>query len=139
MAGASRPAKVQFTADVLIAAPGFLSEPSTPALPGLETFAGATFHTARWNHDHDLTGRRVAVLGTGASAIQAVPEIQPIVEHLDRVPAHAAVGDAAPRPADHATRAAHVPALSCDAAPGARRRLLEPRADRAGARVRARA
>ena len=62
-----------FTADVLIAAPGFLSEPSIPDLPGLGSFAGATFHTARWNHDHDLTGRRVAVIGTGASAIQAVP------------------------------------------------------------------
>jgi cation diffusion facilitator CzcD-associated flavoprotein CzcO len=72
----------QFTAGVLIAAPGFLSEPSIPALPGLETFAGTTFHTARWNHKHDLSGRRVAVLGTGASAIQAVPRLQPAVEHL---------------------------------------------------------
>ena len=72
----------EFTADVLVAAPGFLSEPSIPALPGLETFAGPIFHTARWNHDHDLTGRRVAVLGTGASAIQTVPAIQPIVAHL---------------------------------------------------------
>jgi cation diffusion facilitator CzcD-associated flavoprotein CzcO len=72
----------EFTADVLVAAPGFLSEPSVPSLPGLESFAGAVFHTARWNHDHDLTGRRVAVLGTGASAIQTVPAIQPIVGHL---------------------------------------------------------
>ncbi len=72
-----------FTADVLIAAPGFLSEPAIPDIPGLESFEGVTFHTARWNHDHDLTGRRVAVVGTGASAIQAVPEIQPVVEHLD--------------------------------------------------------
>jgi cation diffusion facilitator CzcD-associated flavoprotein CzcO len=72
----------EFTADVLIAAPGFLSEPSIPPLPGLETFAGPVFHTARWNHDHDLTGRRVAVLGTGASAIQTVPAIQPAVGHL---------------------------------------------------------
>ena len=68
--------------NVLIAAPGFLSEPSMPALPGLESFEGEVFHTARWNHDHDLTGRRVAVIGTGASAIQTVPAIQPIVEHL---------------------------------------------------------
>jgi cation diffusion facilitator CzcD-associated flavoprotein CzcO len=72
-----------FTAELLFAGPGFLSEPSIPALPGLEEFAGTTFHTARWNHDHDLTGRRVAVIGTGASAIQVVPQIQPIVEHLD--------------------------------------------------------
>jgi cation diffusion facilitator CzcD-associated flavoprotein CzcO len=71
------------TADVLIGAPGPLSEPTIPDLPGLETFAGETFHTARWNHDHDLTGRRVAVVGTGASAIQAVPRIQRQVSHLD--------------------------------------------------------
>jgi len=69
--------------ELLIAAPGFLSEPATPALPGLDEFEGEAFHTARWNHDRDLTGRRVAVIGTGASAIQAVPQIQPIVEHLD--------------------------------------------------------
>ncbi|MEA2288230.1 MAG: hypothetical protein QOD55_227 [Solirubrobacteraceae bacterium] len=71
-----------YTADVLIVAPGPLSEPSIPDLPGLATFAGTTFHTATWNHDHDLTGRRVAVVGTGASAIQAVPQIQP---HVDRL------------------------------------------------------
>ena len=71
-----------YTADVLIAAPGPLSEPKIPDLPGLDTFAGTTFHTANWNHDHDVTGRRVAVIGTGASAIQAVPEIQPHVESL---------------------------------------------------------
>ena len=66
-----------FTADVLVGAVGALSEPAFPALPGLETFAGTTFHSARWNHDHDLTGRRVAVIGTGASAIQFVPRVQP--------------------------------------------------------------
>src|SRR6185503_11334240 len=71
-----------FTADVVVAAPGPLSEPSVPDLPGLDTFEGTTFHTANWSHDHDLTGRRVAVVGTGASAIQAVPEIQPAVESL---------------------------------------------------------
>jgi cation diffusion facilitator CzcD-associated flavoprotein CzcO len=76
-------AQGSFTAELLVAAPGFLSEPSTPALPGLDEFEGMTFHTARWNHDYDLTGRRVAVIGTGASAIQTVPQIQPIVEHLD--------------------------------------------------------
>jgi cation diffusion facilitator CzcD-associated flavoprotein CzcO len=70
------------TAEVLIAAPGFLSEPSLPHLPGLESFAGESFHTACWNHDRDLTGRRVAVVGTGASAIQTVPQVQPIVERL---------------------------------------------------------
>jgi cation diffusion facilitator CzcD-associated flavoprotein CzcO len=72
----------EYTADVLIAAPGPLSEPSIPDLEGLDTFKGTTFHTANWNHDHDLTDRRVAVVGTGASAIQAVPEIQPRVDSL---------------------------------------------------------
>ena len=72
-----------FTADVVVAAPGPLSAPTIPDVPGLEEFAGTVFHTARWNHDHDLRGRRVAVIGTGASAIQAVPEIQPLVAHLD--------------------------------------------------------
>src|SRR5687768_14237221 len=72
----------QFTVDLLIAAPGFLSEPATPALPGMDGFEGESFHTARWNHDHDLTGGRVAVIGTGASAIQTVPQIQPVVDRL---------------------------------------------------------
>jgi cation diffusion facilitator CzcD-associated flavoprotein CzcO len=71
-----------WTADVLVAAPGPLSEPSIPALEGLDTFAGTVFHTAAWNHEHDLIGRRVAVVGTGASAIQAVPQIQPKVDRL---------------------------------------------------------
>jgi cation diffusion facilitator CzcD-associated flavoprotein CzcO len=73
----------RFAVELLFAAPGFLSEPATPALPGLDDFEGEAFHTARWNHDYDLSGRRVAVIGTGASAIQVVPQIQPLVEHLD--------------------------------------------------------
>lgn len=71
------------TARVLVSAAGPLCEPAIPALPGLETFAGTTFHSARWRHDHDLTGRRVAVIGTGASAIQFVPRIAPEVAALD--------------------------------------------------------
>jgi cation diffusion facilitator CzcD-associated flavoprotein CzcO len=66
----------------LIAAPGLLSEPSNPAVPGLDRFRGTIFHTARWNHEHDLTGERVAVIGTGASAIQVVPRIQPSAGRL---------------------------------------------------------
>jgi cation diffusion facilitator CzcD-associated flavoprotein CzcO len=73
----------EFTADVVVAAPGGLSEPSYPDIPGVDAFAGTTFHTARWNHDADLAGKRVAVIGTGASAIQVVPRIQPEVSHLD--------------------------------------------------------
>jgi cation diffusion facilitator CzcD-associated flavoprotein CzcO len=70
-------------ADVLITACGQLSLPSVPRLPGLETFAGPAFHTGQWRHDVDLQGKRVAVVGTGCSAIQVVPAIQPTVEHVD--------------------------------------------------------
>jgi cation diffusion facilitator CzcD-associated flavoprotein CzcO len=70
-------------ADVLLTACGQLSVPRIPPLPGLDRFAGPAFHTARWRHDVDLTGRRVAVVGTGCSAIQVVPAIQPIVGRLD--------------------------------------------------------
>ncbi|HEY2320457.1 MAG TPA: NAD(P)/FAD-dependent oxidoreductase [Solirubrobacteraceae bacterium] len=72
----------ELTAEILISAVGALADPSVPDLPGLATFTGTVFHSARWDHDHDLTGRRVAVVGTGASAIQFVPEIQPRVGHL---------------------------------------------------------
>ena len=71
------------TADVLVSGAGALSEPKLPPIPGAERFAGKTFHSAAWDHDHDLTGERVAVIGTGASAIQIVPEIQPKVAKLD--------------------------------------------------------
>jgi cation diffusion facilitator CzcD-associated flavoprotein CzcO len=70
-------------ADLLIAACGQLSTPKVPPIPGLESFEGPSFHTARWRHDVELVGRRVAVVGTGCSAIQVVPAIQPIVERLD--------------------------------------------------------
>ena len=65
------------TADILISAQGPLSDPSLPEVPGIESFEGTAFHSAQWDHDHDLEGERVAVVGTGASAIQFVPEIQP--------------------------------------------------------------
>jgi cation diffusion facilitator CzcD-associated flavoprotein CzcO len=70
------------TARVLIAGFGGLAEPKLPSVPGIEEFPGAIFHSARWDHGHDLTGERVAVIGTGASAIQFVPQIQPRVEEL---------------------------------------------------------
>jgi cation diffusion facilitator CzcD-associated flavoprotein CzcO len=72
----------RYTANVLVLASGALSEPAMPVLRGLEGFKGKAFHSARWDHDYDLTGRRVAVIGTGASAIQIVPEIQPRVAKL---------------------------------------------------------
>jgi len=65
-----------WTAQVLILGTGPLSEPSVPSIPGLERFRGTVFHSAQWNHDHDLAGERVAVVGTGASAIQFVPHLQ---------------------------------------------------------------
>ena len=71
-----------YTASALVMAPGALSEPVVPRLRGIENFEGKAFHSARWDHEHDLAGRRVAVVGTGASAIQFVPEIQPRVERL---------------------------------------------------------
>ncbi len=70
------------TADVLISGMGPLTEPKLPDVPGLDEFAGKTMHSARWDHDYDLTGKRVASIGTGASAIQYVPQIQPRVEKL---------------------------------------------------------
>jgi cation diffusion facilitator CzcD-associated flavoprotein CzcO len=70
------------TADVLICGQGPLSEPRLPEVPGIASFEGATFHSADWDHDHDLSGERVAVVGTGASAIQFVPAIQPLVGQL---------------------------------------------------------
>ena len=70
------------TAQVLVAGTGPLHEPSIPAVPGLDRFEGRMFHSAEWDHDHDLTGERVAVVGTGASAIQFVPRIQPKVSRM---------------------------------------------------------
>ena len=72
----------QLLADVLILGNGPLSEPSLPPIPGIESFEGVLFHSAQWKHDYDLTGKRIAVIGTGASAVQFVPHIQPQVEHL---------------------------------------------------------
>jgi len=72
----------QRTADLLVLGYGPLAEPSIPDIPGLAAFRGPAFHSARWPQDHDLTGERVAVIGTGASAIQIVPAIQPSVAHL---------------------------------------------------------
>jgi cation diffusion facilitator CzcD-associated flavoprotein CzcO len=72
----------RMTADVLVCGQGPLSEPKLPEIPGIKRFEGSMFHSAQWNHDHDLRGERVAVVGTGASAIQLVPKIQPEVAQL---------------------------------------------------------
>lgn len=70
-------------AEILLAACGQLSIPRLPEIPGRERFAGPAFHSARWRHDVPLEGRRVGVIGTGCSAIQIVPAIQPIAGHVD--------------------------------------------------------
>jgi cyclohexanone monooxygenase len=71
-----------YSARVVIAGTGPLHEPRMPDWPGLDEFPGKAFHSARWDHDYDLTGKRVAVVGTGSSAIQFVPKIQPLVKSL---------------------------------------------------------
>ncbi|MGI9197075.1 MAG: flavin-containing monooxygenase [Candidatus Nanopelagicales bacterium] len=70
------------TADVLISACGGLTEPLYPQVPGVQDFRGPAMHTARWDHSVDLAGKRIAVVGTGASAIQVVPAIAPIAAQL---------------------------------------------------------
>ncbi|MFG3117405.1 flavin-containing monooxygenase [Streptomyces sp. NPDC048197] len=70
------------TADVVVSATGPLSDPKVPDIPGLDSFPGKVFHSARWDHEYELRGKRVAMIGTGASAIQIVPAIQPEVERL---------------------------------------------------------
>jgi cation diffusion facilitator CzcD-associated flavoprotein CzcO len=74
--------KGTFTADFFLPAVGALSDPLIPNLPGLKKFQGKLFHSAQWDHDYDLKGKKVAVIGTGASAVQFIPEIQPKLEKL---------------------------------------------------------
>ncbi|MFC9473042.1 flavin-containing monooxygenase [Nocardia sp. NPDC056952] len=70
------------TARHVVVATGVLADPVVPELAGSETFGGASFHSARWKHDFDVRGKRVAVVGTGPSAVQFVPAIQPDVAHM---------------------------------------------------------
>jgi len=71
-----------FMSEVVVVCTGAFSEPQTLPLDGIETFDGKVMHSARWDRSYDLRGKRVAVIGTGASAIQIIPEIQPLVEKL---------------------------------------------------------
>jgi cation diffusion facilitator CzcD-associated flavoprotein CzcO len=73
----------QFTADFLVSGTGALNKAILPAIPGIDDFEGPSFHSSAWDHEVDLTGKRVAVIGTGASAIQIVPGIVDQVERLD--------------------------------------------------------
>ncbi len=70
------------TANVVIAAVGFLDRPKIPSIPGLESFQGAAFHTSQWDHDQDLKGKRIALVGSGASACQVAPRLAEIASHL---------------------------------------------------------
>ena len=76
------------TCDALVVATGQLNQPADPRVEGLADFAGHAFHSARWDHDYDLRGKRVAVIGTGASAVQFVPEIVSAGRAARRLPAH---------------------------------------------------
>jgi len=78
-----RTSQGEMSCKVLVAASGALSRPAIPALPGLAGFQGKVFHSACWDHSFDLAGKRVAVIGTGASAIQFIPDIAPRVAQLD--------------------------------------------------------
>ncbi|MGH2865284.1 MAG: flavin-containing monooxygenase, partial [Solirubrobacteraceae bacterium] len=71
-----------YTAGALILATGQLHQPARPAIEGADTFAGRSFHSAEWDHSYSLAGKRVAVIGTGASAVQFVPEIAPLVARM---------------------------------------------------------
>lgn len=71
-----------FRARVVVAGVGPFGKPAIPDIPGRERFEGAQFHSSRWDHDYDFRGKRVASIGTGASAIQYVPAIAPEVDHL---------------------------------------------------------
>jgi cation diffusion facilitator CzcD-associated flavoprotein CzcO len=71
-----------YSAGALILATGQLHQPARPRVQGADTFAGHSFHSAAWDHSYSLKGRRVAVIGTGASAVQFIPEIAPQVERL---------------------------------------------------------
>ena len=73
----------EVVARTLITGTGSLSAPRLPDIEGIDTFAGALFHSACWDHSVDLAGKRVAVIGTGASAIQIVPEVRQVAAHLD--------------------------------------------------------
>ncbi|PRC54401.1 4-hydroxyacetophenone monooxygenase, partial [Mycobacterium sp. ITM-2017-0098] len=71
------------TAHAVITAVGQLNRPNLPDFPGRETFSGPSFHSAAWDHSVDLAGKRVALIGAGASGFQIAPAIADTVDHLD--------------------------------------------------------
>jgi cation diffusion facilitator CzcD-associated flavoprotein CzcO len=104
-----RTSRGELTADVLISGTGQLNRPRTPALPGAESFAGTTFHSARWPEQFDPRGKRVVVIGNGASAAQFVPELVPQVAQLtllQRTPSYVFPRNCSSRASRRSTRTA---------------------------------
>ena len=136
------------TARYVVGATGVFSQPKPPEIPGLDDFAGTVMHTARWDHGVDLRGRRVALIGTGASAVQVIPTIAPGGRAAHRPAAHAGLVPAQARRRDRPAGAQHPRARPGRAAGGAggepgirrahlpdRRPLLRRRAARQGRRT----
>ncbi|MFE4972449.1 flavin-containing monooxygenase [Kitasatospora sp. NPDC056651] len=101
-----------YTAQTLITGTGYLSDPAIPQIPGIHTYTGTLFHSSQWRHDHDLTGRDIAVIGTGASAIQFLPHIQPQAARLDlyqRTPPWIAAKPDKPNTTRHTWMLRHLP------------------------------
>ncbi len=119
-------------ARVLITGMGPLAEPRMPDIPGIDSFEGEVMHSARWDDSVELEGKRVASIGTGASAIQYVPEVRKVAETAARLPAHPAVGPPPHQPRDQAVGEAPVQALSAGTAAQPGRRLRHARGGRAG-------
>ena len=71
-----------YTSRYLVSATGLFGPPKLPNIDGIETFSGHIMHTGAWDHEYDFSSKRVGIIGTGATAIQVIPEIVPIVEHL---------------------------------------------------------
>ncbi len=97
----------EITTDIFVSAVGLFNNPSVPDIPGRDTFSGPQFHSARWDHSVDLTNKRIASIGSGASAIQYVPELAKISKQLNvfqRTPQHIfAKGDRANAQYYHST------------------------------------
>lgn len=72
----------RYEADVVVAASGHLSDPKFPEIQGIESFEGEIFHSSRWDHEAVFEGKRVGVIGTGASALQIIPEVAKLAGHL---------------------------------------------------------
>ena len=122
-----------YRARMLVPGMGPLAEPRIPEIEGLEDFKGEVMHSARWDHSVDLKGKRVASIGTGASAIQYVPAIQPDVEQLHVFQRTAAVDHAPHRPPHQGVGAPHLRRRPGAGEGRARRRLRGPRAAGASA------